>query len=88
MATSITAETLALQRLYHWEKTSPDKIVFTQPMGGGVVKDWSWKQAADETRRMAAHLKSLNFEPGSKIAMLAASSMPMASSASSTCGTR
>ena len=71
MATSITPETLALQRLYHWEKTSPDKTVFTQPMGGGVVKEWSWKQAVDETRRMAAHLKSLNFEPGSKIATLA-----------------
>jgi long-chain acyl-CoA synthetase len=71
MASSVLPETLALQRLYHWEKTSPDKRVFTQPMGGGVVKDYTWKQALDETRRMAAYLKSLNFEPGSKIALLA-----------------
>ncbi len=71
MASSVSPDTLALQRLYHWEKTSPDKKVFTQPMGGGVAKDYTWKQALDETRRMAAYLKSLNFEPGSKIAMLA-----------------
>jgi long-chain acyl-CoA synthetase len=71
MASSALPETLALQRLYKWEKTSPDKVVFTQPMGGGVVKEYTWKQATDEVRRMAAHLKSLNFEPGTRIAMLA-----------------
>jgi long-chain acyl-CoA synthetase len=71
MASSALPETLALQRLYHWEKTTPDKVVFTQPMGGGVVKDYTWKQALDEVRRMAAHLKSLGFEPGTRIAMLA-----------------
>jgi len=71
MASSARPETLALQRLYHWEKTTPDKTVFTQPMGGGVVKDYSWKQALDEVRRMAAYLKSLNLEPGTKIALLA-----------------
>ena len=71
MASSAPPETLALQRLYHWEKTSPDKLVFTQPMGGGVVKEYTWKQAMAEVRRMAAHLKSLNFAPGTRIAMLA-----------------
>ena len=40
-------------------------------MGGGVVKDYTWKQALDEVRRMAAHLKSLNYEPGTRIALLA-----------------
>ncbi len=71
MASSALPETLALQRLYHWEKTAPDKVVFTQPMGGGVVKDYTWKQALDEVRRMAAHLKSLKLEPGTRIALLA-----------------
>ena len=37
MAISVAHETLALQRLYHWEKVQPDKAVFTQPMGGGVA---------------------------------------------------
>ena len=71
MASSALPETLALQRLYHWEKTAPDKLVFTQPMGGGVVKETTWKQALDEVRRMAAYLKSLNYEPGTRIALLA-----------------
>ncbi len=71
MASSALPETLALQRLYQWEKTSPDQVVFTQPMGGGVVKDYTWKQAMDEVRRMAAHLKSLGLEPGTRIALIA-----------------
>jgi len=71
MASSALPETLALQRLYHWEKTVPDKTVFTQPMGGGVVKEYTWKQALDEVRRMAAYLKGLDLEPGTRIALLA-----------------
>jgi long-chain acyl-CoA synthetase len=66
---------LALQRLYHWEKTSPDRMVFTQPYDGaakgtGQVRTWTWKQALDETRRMAAHIRSLNLPPKSQIAMI------------------
>jgi long-chain acyl-CoA synthetase len=73
--TQVAADTLALQRLYHWEKTTPDRMVFTQPYegaakGGGQVRTWSWKQALDETRRMAAHLKSLNLPRGSHIALI------------------
>jgi long-chain acyl-CoA synthetase len=71
MATSVSPDTLALQRLYHWEKTAPDRLVFTQPIGGGAVKEYTWKQALDETRRMAAYLKAQNFEPGTRIALLA-----------------
>ena len=71
MASTARPETLALQRMYQWEKTTPDKTVFTQPMGGGQVREWTWKQAMDEVRRMAAYLKGLNLEPGSRIAMLA-----------------
>ena len=61
---------LALQRLYHWEKTAPDQVVLTQPMGGGVVVDFTWRQVLDQTRRMAAHLRSLDLPAGSKIALL------------------
>lgn len=71
MASTARPETLALQRMYQWEKTTPDKTVFTQPMGGGQVREWTWKQAMDEVRRMAAYLKGLYLEPGSRIAMLA-----------------
>ncbi|PPE72399.1 AMP-binding acetyl-CoA synthetase [Solimonas fluminis] len=56
--------------LYHWEKTTPDTIHLTQPVGGGKVVDYTWKQAMDEARRMAAHLQSLNLPPKSQIAIL------------------
>ena len=49
-------EDLALQRLYHWEKTAPDKVILTQPTGGGAVRDYTWRQVIDESRRMASHL--------------------------------
>jgi long-chain acyl-CoA synthetase len=70
MAVSIAADALALQRLYLWERTTPDKVVLTQPQGGGVVRDYTWRDALDQTRRMAAYLQSLKLEPGSRIAIL------------------
>jgi len=72
--TAVAPDTLALQRLYHWETTTPDRVVFTQPYDGaskgGPVRTWTWKQALEETRRMAAHLQSLGLPPGSHIAMI------------------
>lgn len=53
----------------HWEKASPDKVYFTQPMGGGTLKEITWKEALDQARRMAAHLKSLNLPAKSHIAL-------------------
>ncbi|WP_341891278.1 AMP-binding protein [Variovorax sp. YR752] len=70
MTERIAPEHLALQRLYHWEKTSPERNVFTQPMGGGVVRQMNWREVMDETRRMAAHLQSFGFPKGSRIAIL------------------
>lgn len=56
--------------LYHWEKTRPDTVHFTQPVGGGKVVDYTWREIMDEVRRMAAHLKSLNLPPQSQIALM------------------
>ena len=67
---TVPAEFLALQRLYHWEQTTPATITLTQPMGQGVTQDFTWAQVADQVRRMAAHLKSQGWEPGSKVAIL------------------
>ncbi|MFO1407431.1 MAG: AMP-binding protein [Steroidobacteraceae bacterium] len=69
--TPVSPDLLALQRLYHWERATPDRIALTQPMGGGVLREWTWRQLMDESRRMAAHLQGLGFEPGSRIALLA-----------------
>ena len=67
---TVPAEFLALQRLYHWEQTTPTTITLSQPMGQGVTQDFTWAQVADQVRRMAAHLKSQGWEPGSKVAIL------------------
>ena len=65
----VAAETLALQRLYHWEATAPDRVILTQPSrdahGTLVVRDYTWRQVMDEVRRMAAHLQSLGLPKGS-----------------------
>ena len=71
MEQSVAADALALQRLYHWERTAPDRVVLTQPMGGGIVKDFTWREVMDQTRRMAAHLQGLGVEPGARIGILA-----------------
>jgi long-chain acyl-CoA synthetase len=67
---AVQPESLALQRLYYWEKTAPERLALSQPMGGGVVQDFTWSQVADQVRRMAAHLQSQGWEPGSKVAIL------------------
>ena len=66
----VSSDQLALQRLYFWENTAPNRIALTQPMGGGVIRDFTWAQVGDETRRMASHLKSQGWEPGAKVAIL------------------
>ena len=55
--------------LYHWEKTRPDEVFLTQPRGSEVI-DYTWAQAGDQVRRMAAHLESRGFPPGSRIAIM------------------
>jgi long-chain acyl-CoA synthetase len=70
MASPIADDALALQRLYHWEREAPDKVVLTQPLGGGAVRDYTWREVLDQSRRMASHLLSLQLEPGSRIALL------------------
>jgi long-chain acyl-CoA synthetase len=61
---------LALQRLYHWEQAEPHSVTLTQRLGGGTVRDYTWAEVADQVRRMAAHLQSLAYEPGSRIALM------------------
>ncbi len=60
-----------LESVYHWEKNAPDRIFLTQPMGGADarLKHWTWKDAADEARRVAAYLKDLDLPERSHIAL-------------------
>ncbi len=61
---------LALQRLYRWEREAPDRVVLTQPLGARALRDYTWRELMDEARRMAAHLRSLGYPAGSRIAIV------------------
>lgn len=74
MTLAVATDALALERLYHWERTAPDRVVLTQPMGGGSVKDFTWREVVDQARRIAAHLQGRGFEPGARIGILAKNS--------------
>ena len=65
---------LILDHVYDQVAAHPDQVFLTQPIGGGEVVDYTWGQMLSESRRMATHLQSLNFAPGSRIAMLAKNS--------------
>ena len=61
---------LILDYVYDHEATLADQVYLTQPVGGGQVKDYTWRQVMDESRRMATHLKAQNLAPGARIAIL------------------
>ncbi|MBK7581485.1 MAG: AMP-binding protein [Myxococcales bacterium] len=52
-----------------FERDRADEIWFTQPLGGGQLRDFTFKEAVGEARRMAAHLKSLDLPAKSHIAL-------------------
>ena len=68
--TPIDPNSLALPRLYQHEKTSPNQVILTQPMGGAAIKTFTWAQTMDQTRRMAAHLQSIGIQPGDRVALM------------------
>jgi len=67
---SLREDDLALQCLYRWERERPGQIFLTQPFDGGKLREWTWAQAADEVRRIAAYLRAQHWEPGTQIAIL------------------
>lgn len=68
--TSLNNVKLPLEQVYRWEKAKADDIYLTQPMGNGVVQEYTWNRAVGEARRMASYLKSLDLPPKSRIALL------------------
>src|SRR4051812_11400872 len=69
----ITGDDLPLQRLYRWERERGNRIFLTQP-SGGQPRDWTWGEAVNESRRMAAYLKAQRWDPGSRVAILSKNS--------------
>ena len=58
-----------LSAFLHWENTIPDKLFLQQPVNG-EVKTYTWHEAGQEARKVAAGLRSLDLPPGSRVALL------------------
>lgn len=68
--TSLDKVKLPLEQVYRWEKAKADDIYLTQPMGNGVVQEYTWNRAVGEARRMASYIKAMNLPPKSRIGIL------------------
>lgn len=66
---AVTPADLPLARFLHWEAAQADKIFLTQPLGGGPVQTWTWAQAGQEVRSMAAWMQAQNWPAGSRVAI-------------------
>jgi long-chain acyl-CoA synthetase len=69
-AAGITGGDVPLACLYRWERERGTQVFLTQPFDGGKVRQWTWAEAAEEIRRVAAWLIAQNWEPGSRVAIL------------------
>lgn len=69
-AITVAPNDLPLACLYRWESERPSRIYLSQPMGGGVVQDITWAQAADQVRRIAAWLLAQGWPGGSRVAIV------------------
>ncbi|MBP9686026.1 MAG: AMP-binding protein [Rhodoferax sp.] len=67
---TVSPSDLPLQCLYRWERERSNQTYLTQPTGGGAVQDISWREAADQVRRMATWLKAQGWPQGSRVAIL------------------
>jgi long-chain acyl-CoA synthetase len=66
----VATQKLILDYVYEHETQRASQVFLTQPFGGDKVVDYTWAQTMDQARRMATHLKSQGFEPGSRIGIL------------------
>lgn len=65
---------LPLGRAYHWERARANETFLVQALADGMVRQWTWREAMDESRRVATFLRSRGWEPGSRIAILSRNS--------------
>jgi len=54
------------QMLLHWEATTPDQPYLHQPVNR-QWREFSWREVADQARRMAAALRGLGLQPGDRV---------------------
>lgn len=56
-----------------WAEKVPDRIFLQQPVSG-ELRTYTWRQSADEMRRMASALRAMGLQSGDKVAILAKNS--------------
>ena len=61
---------MILDHVYGHEKTRPELVYMTQPIGQGQVIDYTWRETLRQARSMAAYLKTQNLAPGARVAIL------------------
>ena len=61
---------LILDHVYGHEKSRPELVYMTQPIGQGQVIDYTWRETLRQARSMAAYLKTQNLAPGARVAIL------------------
>ncbi|MGQ8365715.1 AMP-binding protein [Glaciecola sp. 1036] len=59
-----------LSMLYRWEQEKPDQHYMTQPVDG-KSQTYTWAETATAVRKLAARLKTYEYHPGTRIAVLA-----------------
>ena len=60
---------LVMERFLKYEKERASGLFLHQPMGT-EIRTWSWKEAGDDARRMAAALAAHGLKKGDKVALL------------------
>ena len=64
-----TRDSVFFNMFYRVVRDRPSAIFMTQPLGEGRIRDFTFAQAMNEAKRMAAHLRSLGLPRGSQIAL-------------------
>ncbi len=62
-----------LAAFLEWESTTPNDVFLRQPFAG-QIKEYTYQQAGDEIRRVAAGLKALDIPENSKVALISKNS--------------
>ena len=70
MATAVKSP---LEMFYHWEQETPDRVYLRQP-SALQWREYTWREVADQVRRIASFLKSKNYPPESRIAIWSSNS--------------
>ncbi len=59
-----------IEILAHWADTQADSIFLRQPINSVDWKDFTWKTVYETVQNIASSLQALNYEPGSRIAII------------------